>query len=84
MSNNLTFDLTVACEDIESLTDFLTTIFNNGGTLVNYVAEGEGAQWPEFTIRVPDEIHAYAILDNVYGPDNGTRDSNHFFVYGND
>ena len=55
----------------------------NGGTLEAFNPDGPAGGNPECTFKAPNEKVAYAIIDTLYGPENTSRDSNHFHVYGN-
>lgn len=46
---------------------------------VHRIAGGSGI---EVTIWAPDEKTAFDAVDVVYGHDDGSRDSNRFYVYG--
>jgi hypothetical protein len=60
----------------------LEGIFKNNGKLVDYEHEGPGGGNPCFHIEVEKIIDAYHIVEAFYGPENSTRETNYFYVFG--
>ena len=54
-----------------------------GGAVVETVDPGP-AGVAQITIEAQDEATAFAVVNAVYGPDDGSRESNRFYVYGSD
>ena len=56
--------------------------YNSSVVDINF--NGPAGGNPEVTFNSPDEKSAFALVDDVFGPEDDSRDSNRFFVYGKD
>lgn len=80
----LTFELDL-CQGDGSYRAFIDglrlTIERHGGKLLEHVEHGPAGGNSCVLIAAPDEASAFTIVDELYGPENHSRESNAFYVY---
>ncbi len=75
----LKFDL-----DVENAIGLPEIVAKLGGSATVSKTYRGGGYGPCLDIEAPDEPTAFAIVDALYGPEDDSRDSNRFFVYGDE
>jgi hypothetical protein len=87
LTQNVTYEerfnfLLVICD--VTLEEVIKRLTNFEATLVGFVMCGDSGGYPEFIFETKTYEQASAVVDEFYGPDATNRDTNQFYIYGDE
>lgn len=80
-SGRVNFDLDIVASNKELLID-IEKITKMKCYIIKFTYKGPGGNQPNVEISAPSKQIAFKVVDMLYGPDDGSRESNEFYVFG--